>query len=58
MSLTKTLYKDDPYLYEENPYKADIDWKIYLAQMAAIQKQKLEAANNDDEDVAIMASVV
>lgn len=52
MSVTKRLYMDDPYLYEENPYKADIDWNIYMAQTAAILKARQEAANNiDDEDV-------
>ncbi len=43
---------DDPYLYEGNPYKADIEWNIYMAQTAANLKARQEAANNiDDEDV-------
>ena len=52
MSLTKRLYNhidaDEPYLYELNPYQADIEWREFMEQEAANQKAKL---NKDDADV-------
>ena len=56
MSYTKRLYNyleaDEPYLYEDNPYKADIEWNIFMAQQTANQRAKLKAAGaTDNEDI-------